>query len=183
MADPRNEPTIESHIAYQGGIVNLRVDTVLLPRGSQGTREIVEHSDCVCIVPLDEQNNVLLVRQYRKPVEESLLEVPAGGVESGEVPKDAVLRELQEETGYTADKLRHLSSFWTTPGFCTEMMHAYLATNLRQSSLSQDEDEDIELIKVPLDRVPQMIRQGEIRDAKSIASLFMVLDLSRGKPW
>ncbi len=177
MTAPQNEPTVESRLAFRGKIVNVRVDTVQLPSGTLGTREVVEHSECVCVVPLDEQNNVVLVRQYRKPVEESLLEVPAGGVEKGEVSPDAALRELQEETGYTSDTLRHLSSFWTTPGFCTELMHSYLATELRPSSLEPDEDEDVQVAKVPLTDIPDMIRQGEIRDAKSIASLLMVLHL------
>jgi ADP-ribose pyrophosphatase len=179
MTAPQNEPTIESRLAYEGKIVNVRVDTVQLSRGYPGVREIVEHSESVCIVPLDEQNEVLLVRQYRKPVEASLVEVPAGGIEQGESPQEAVLRELQEETGYTADRLQHLSSFWMTPGFCTELMHAYLATGLRPSSLQQDEDEDLDVVRAPLSRVPDMVRSGEIKDAKSIASLLMVLYLDK----
>ena len=178
MINSQSEPTIESRLAYKGKIVNLRVDTVRLPRGDLSTREIVEHSECICIVPLDEQDNVVLVRQFRKPVEEDLLEVPAGGVDKGERSEEAALRELQEETGFTADVLHHLSSFWTTPGFCTELMHAYLATGLRPGSLKPDEDEDIQVVKVPLNRIPDMIRSGEIRDAKSIASLLMVRYLS-----
>lgn len=177
MAGPEKEPSIESRLAYEGKIINLRVDKIRLSTGGVGTREIVEHSDCVCMVPLDEHRNVVLVRQYRKAIEEDLLEVPAGGVEPGEVSEDAVLRELQEETGYTADRLRHLSSFWTTPGFCTELMHSYLATGLRRSVLEGDEDEDIQVVKVPLDSVPDMIESGEIRDSKSIASLFLVLGM------
>ena len=158
----------------------MRVDTVTLPRGAPGTREIVEHSECVCIVPLDENNNVVLVRQYRKAVEEEVLEIPAGGVEPGEAAEEAVLRELQEETGFTAGKLQHLSSFWTTPGFCTELMHAYIATGLVPSGLKPDEDEHIQVITVPMDTVPDMLNRGEIKDAKSIASLLMVLLLHRG---
>ena len=174
---PHNEPTIESRLAFQGKIVNVRVDKVQLPNGAQSSREIVERSEAVCIVPVDDGNNVILVRQYRKPVEDDLLEVPAGGVEDGEVSRDAVLRELQEETGYTADSLQHLSSFWTTPGFCTELMHAYLATGLRPATLPPDEDEDIQVVRVPMDNIPDMVRSGEIQDAKSIASLLMVMYL------
>ena len=156
----------------------MRVDMVQLPRGTQGTREIVEHSECVCVVPVDAGNNVVLVRQFRKPVEATLLEVPAGGVETGEPSQEAALRELQEETGYTAEKLQLLCSFWTSPGFCTELMHAYLATGLRPGSLQPEEDENIQVVNVPLDQIPDMIRNGEIRDAKSIASLLVVLYLS-----
>ena len=178
MTNPQDEPTLESRVAYRGRIVNLRLDTVRMPDGAVRTREVVEHSDCVCVVPVDEENNVIMVRQYRKPAEENLLEVPAGGVEEGEGPAEAVLRELQEETAYTADRLELLASFWTTPGFCTELMHSYLATGLRPGSLQRDEDEHIEVVKVSMDRIPDMIRRGEIKDAKSIASLLMVLYLS-----
>ena len=122
---------------------------------------------------------MILVRQYRKPADQELLEVPAGGVEAGENSREAVLRELAEETGYTADNLRHLSSFWTTPGFCTELMHAYLGTGLRPGTLEPDDDERIQVVNVPLDTIPDMIRSGEIKDAKSIASLLMVLQLYR----
>ncbi len=156
--------------------MNLRVDTVSLPQGRLGTREIVEHVPCVCVVPLDDDGNVVMVRQYRKPVEETLLEVPAGGMDPGESPEDAARRELREETGYAAGELSHLSSFWTTPGFCTELMHAYVARGLRPGALSPDEDENIEVVRVPLSGAVDLIRRGEIRDAKSIASLLLVLD-------
>ena len=177
MATPQGEPTIESRLAYEGKIVNVRVDTVKLPSSARAIREIVEHSECVCVVPVDEQNNVVLVRQYRKPAEEALLEVPAGGIEPGELSQEAVRRELREETGYTADHLAHLNSFWTTPGFCNELMHSYVATRLRPSKLPGDDDENIEVVRVPLNDIPAMIRRGEIKDAKSIASLLMVLHL------
>jgi ADP-ribose pyrophosphatase len=172
---PQDEPSVDSRVAYEGRIVNLRVDTVKLPGGKLGAREIVEHAQCVCVVPLDEGDNVVMVRQYRKPVEEFLLEVPAGGMDPGESPRDAAQRELREETGYVAEELAHLSSFWTTPGFCTELMHAYVARGLRPGALSQDEDENIEVVRVPLRGAPDLIRRGEIKDAKSIASLLLVL--------
>ena len=177
MTAAEKEPTVETRRVYEGNILNLRVDKVGLSNGNLGTREIVEHADCVCMVPVDEQKNVVLVSQYRKSVEETLLEVPAGGVETGELSEEAVLRELQEETGYTADNLQLLSSFWTTPGFCTELMHSYLATGLRRSTCEGDEDEEIQVVKVPMAEIPEMIRQGQIRDAKSIASLLMALSL------
>ena len=175
-SSPQDEPSVDSRVAYEGRIVNLRVDTVRLPQGTLGTREIVEHAHCVCVVPLDDEDNVVMVRQYRKPVGELLLEVPAGGMDPGESPQDAAQRELREETGYVADELVHLSSFWTTPGFCTELMHAYVARGLRPEALSQDEDENIEVVRVPLSGAADLIRRGEIRDAKSIASLLLVLN-------
>ena len=180
MLIPQDEPTVESKFVYQGRIVNLRLDTVQIGEGDLRSREIVEHSDCVCVVPLDQEGNVHLVRQYRKPAEQSLLEIPAGGVEDGEDSREAVLRELQEETGYAADSLQHLTSFWTSPGFCTELMHAYLATELQPASLPPDEDERIQVVKVALEGVPDMIRSGEIKDAKSIACLIMVKYLTDG---
>jgi len=97
QSDP--EPTTASEVVFEGRIVNLRVDTVQLPSGRTTTREIVEHEDAVCVVPIDEHNNVLMVRQYRKAAQLNLLEVPAGGVEAGETPEETVLRELQEEVG------------------------------------------------------------------------------------
>ena len=180
MAGSQGEPTVESRMAYQGKIVNVRVDQVRMASGRLATREVVEHSEVVCIVPIDQEGNVLMVRQYRKPAEATLLEIPAGGVDLGEDAAEAALRELQEETGFTTDKLEHLMSFWTTPGFCDEFMHAYLARGLRSGNPEHqpDSDEEIqEVVLVPLDKTPDMIQRGEIRDAKSIASLLMALRL------
>jgi ADP-ribose pyrophosphatase len=175
MTDAQSEPTMETRRLFEGKILNLRVDTVRMPGGRSATREIVEHYSSVCIVPLDGQGNVLLVRQYRKPAEAQLLEVPAGGMDDGETPEQAALRELQEEIGFTAGTLRHLSSSWVAPGWCTELLHGYLATDLRPSRLAPDEDENITLVPVPLDRIPGMIESGEIQDMKSIAYLLLAL--------
>ena len=169
------EPTIESKDIYQGRIIKLRVDTVQLPSGRTTTREIVEHEDAVCVVPIDENNNVLMVRQYRKAAQLNLLEVPAGGVEAGETPDETVLRELQEEVSVTSGSLRRLSGFWVSPGWATEFMHAYLATDLPPASLPADDDEYISVERVPLDSIPGLIESGEIQDSKSIASLLLAL--------
>lgn len=160
---------------FQGRIVTLRVDRVRLPNGRFTTREIAEHSDSVCVVPLDENGNILMVRQFRKPLEDQLLEVPAGGIEAGESPEDTVIRELQEEVGFIAGDIKLLSGFWLAPGWCTEYMHAYLARDLAPSRLPADDDENITVLPVPLDQVLPMIESGEIQDAKSIASLLLAL--------
>ena len=172
-----SEPTIGTKRIYEGNIINVRVDTVRMPSGRDANREIVEHSHAVCIVPIDNDGNVVLVRQYRKPAEDALLEVPAGGVEDGEISEEAVLRELQEEIGYTADHLEHLSSFWVAPGWATEYMHAYLATGLRESRLDGDEDENIEVVRLRFDEAVSMLKTGEINDGKTIAALLLAQPL------
>ncbi len=172
---PGPEVTVESATPFQGKLVNVRVDTVRMPGGRLTTREIVEHQPVVCVAPVDSDGNVLLVRQYRKPAESELLEVVAGGVEDGETPEEAALRELQEEVRFTAGSIRHLSSAWVAPGWCTEFMHLYLATDLIPSSLPPDSDENISVVAVPLHTVPGLIASGEIRDLKSIASLLLAM--------
>ena len=169
------EPSIDSKVVFEGRILTVRVDRVRLPNGRETTREIAEHSPSVCIVPIDAEGNVVLVRQYRKPVERDLLEVPAGGIEEGEISDEAVQRELQEEIGYTAGSLRHLASFWLAPGWCTENMHAYLAMDLVASKLEADDDEFISVVRVPLADALSLISDGRIQDAKSISALLLAL--------
>ena len=171
----RNEPTISTRSIFQGRIINVRVDTVQLENGRVSTREIAEHSPSICVVPVDDEGNVLLVRQYRKPAEAFLLEVPAGGIEAGEDPDVATLRELQEEIGHTAGNLQRLTAFWLAPGWCTEYMYAYLATQLTPARLESDDDEFINVERVPLSDVPELIADGTIQDAKSVASLLLAM--------
>jgi ADP-ribose pyrophosphatase len=172
-----NEPTVDSRRIYDGTIFGVRVDTVSLPDGGTSQREIIEHGNSVVMVPVDNQRRVLLVRQYRKAPEKSLLEAPAGGLEEGESPEEGVLRELQEEVGFTAGKLQRMTGFWLVPGFCTEYMDAYIATDLSRSVLAPDYDENIEVVPVSLTRIPDLIRSGEIEDAKSIAALLMAVHI------
>jgi ADP-ribose pyrophosphatase len=169
------ERTLHSERIYEGRIVSLRVDTVELPSGGKTKREIVEHAGCTAIVAVDSENNVLLVRQYRKPVERMLLEIPAGGIEPGEKPLDGARRELEEETGFSAEKWEELSFFYTSPGFCTEFMHLFLATELKPLKRAADDDENIELVRVPLKKAYGLITSGEVCDAKSIMGLLMAL--------
>ena len=149
---------------------------VQLPSGRETKREIVEHSDCVAVVAVDADENVLLVRQFRKPIDKELLEIPAGGIDAGEDPVAAVRRELQEEIGYLPQKVERLGGFYSTPGYCTEYLHLYLATDLVPSQLHAEDTESISVVPVPLRQVPQLITSGDICDAKSIAGLFAYLE-------
>lgn len=169
------EKTLASQLVYSGRVVKLRVDTVRLPRGRRTKREVVEHSDCVAIVPIDADDNVLLVRQFRKPVEKELLEIPAGCIEPGEEPITTVRRELREETGYLPMKVERLGGFYSSPGYCTEYLHLYLATDLTQDQLYAEDTENIELVPVPLEQIPELIASGTICDAKSIVGLLLYL--------
>jgi ADP-ribose pyrophosphatase len=178
------ERVIETRRIHEGRIINLREDTVELPNGRTALREIVEHAEVVAIVPLDSEGNVILVRQYRLPAREALLEVPAGGIDEGESIEDAAQRELQEETGFRAQKLHRLTSFYVAPGYCTEFIHAFLASGLSESALAGDDDEDISVERVPLGKVLGLIETGEIRDAKSIIGLLLAAkhEQVRAKP-
>ncbi len=169
------EKTLASQPVYSGRAVKLRVDTVKLASGRETKREIVEHSDCVAIVAIDAEDNVLLVKQFRKPVEKELLEIPAGGIEAGEDPLATVERELGEETGYLPKKVDRLGGFYTSPGYCTEYLHLFLATELIPNQLQAEDTEEIELVRIPLSQIPELIASGAICDAKSIAGLLIFL--------
>jgi ADP-ribose pyrophosphatase len=170
------ERTLSSQLVYEGRAVRLRVDTVQVPSGRETTREIVEHSDCVAIIAIDADDNVLLVNQFRKPVGKELLEIPAGGIEAGEDPIDCVCRELREETGYLPRKVEGLGGFYSAPGYCTEYLYLYLATDLTPSPLQAEDTENIGLVRVPIRQIRQLITSGSICDAKSLAGLFTFLE-------
>ena len=173
------EKTLSSQLIYSGRAIKLRVDTVQAVDGKETTREIVEHSDCVAIVAVDADDNVLLVSQYRNPVEKELLEIPAGGIDPGEDPATAVQREMREETGYLPRKIERLGGFYSAPGYCTEYLHLYLATDLAHSPLYAEDSDSIELVRVPVGQVPGLITSGRICDAKSIAGLLTFLEYRR----
>jgi ADP-ribose pyrophosphatase len=169
------EKTISSQQIYDGRAVKLRVDTVRKDNGKVTTREIVEHADAVAVVVLDSKDKVILVRQYRKAVGKTLLEIPAGGVDPGEQPINTVRRELQEEIGYLPNKIDKLGGFYSAPGYCTEYLHLYLAAYLIPSQLEAEDTEEV--VRVPLTQIPDLIASGEIVDAKSIAGLLRVIRL------
>ena len=175
------EKKLATQQIYQGHAVNIRVDTVEKAGGRKTTRDVVEHSDCIAVVALDEQGNVLLVRQFRHAVDRFLLEIPAGGIDPGEEPIDSVRRELQEEIGYFPRKIDKLGGFYSIPGYGTEYLHCFVASDLVPGRLMAEDTEDIELVRVSLDEIPQLIASGEICDAKSIAALLIFLFTRQGK--
>jgi ADP-ribose pyrophosphatase len=174
-AKTKAEKVISSKYIFKGHAISLRVDDIITIDGRRTTREIVEHEDAVVIVPLDAKNNVLLVSQYRTPLGKNLLEVPAGGIDPGETPEKAVIREMQEETGYKPRKLKRLSGFYSTPGFTNEYLHCYLATDLVPSRLEAEDTAGIEVVRVPLAKLKEMVLSGRIQDAKSIVGLLLML--------
>ncbi|MFC2044197.1 NUDIX hydrolase [Chloroflexota bacterium] len=176
------ERTISSQLIYDGQAVRLRVDTMQMPDGRETNREIIEHSECVAIIAIDTSENVLLVSQFREAVEKDLLEIPAGGIESGEDGETAVRREMQEETGYLPRKVERLGGFYSAPGYCTEYLHLYLATDLTPSQLYAEDTESIRLTLVSVKEVPSLIVSGRICDAKSIAGLLVFLEY-RNRKW
>jgi len=169
------EETISSRLVFSGEALRLRVDNVRLPDGSLSTREIIEHRDCVCIIPLDKSGNVLLVKQYRRAIDKSLLEIPAGSIDEGETPEEAACREMREETGFRPLKMESLGGYYASPGYCTEYMHLFLAQDLVPDGLCAEDTEDIEVVRVSPDEIRELIKSGQIQDAKSVAGLLLWL--------
>lgn len=165
------EKTMTSETVFHGKIINVRRDDVLLPDGRTGIREVVGSVDAVAVVAVTENREVLMVRQYRYPTGQELLEIPAGKIEPGEQALGCAQRELEEETGYRAVNWRYLYRFYTSPGFCTEQIHLYLAYDLTAHNQNPDQDEFIEVIKVPLEEALQMAESNKICDAKTIIGL------------
>ncbi|MGD8189112.1 NUDIX hydrolase [Brevibacillus ginsengisoli] len=166
------EKTISSTPIYEGKVIKVKVDEVLLPNGNTSKREIVEHQGAVAVIPLTLDGKLVAVRQFRKPLELSIVEIPAGKLEKGEKPLDCAIRELEEETGYKAGKFEHISSFYTSPGFANELLHLYLATDLTVGEFHPDEDEFVELMHLTLDEAKQLHAEGQICDAKTVMALF-----------
>jgi ADP-ribose pyrophosphatase len=176
LTELSDETLISRKIIFEGKIMTVRVDTVRLPNGAEATREVVDHADAVTIVPVDGDGNVVLVRQYRHPLGMDLLELPAGGIEEGEEPVAAAQRELREETGLAAGKLVALGGFYSAPGFLTEYLHLFLATDLTESPLAPDPDEFVEVVRIPIPELKAMISRGDVQDSKTIAGVAMALE-------
>ena len=167
------KPETKSERIYDGKVVNLRIDSFRLANGREARMEVVEHAEVVHVLPVDEAGRLMLVRQYRAAAGKELLETPAGGIEPDETPEVAAQRELREETGYRAENFRRLSSVYSSPGFCTELNHLFVATGLSYDPLDPDADEDIALVPVTLAEAEDLVASGGIGDAKSATTILL----------
>jgi ADP-ribose pyrophosphatase len=183
--DPLREKLISSEVLRKSRILEFRIDTVEAADGHRSTRDIAGHPGGVSVVAIDDQDRLLLVRQWRHAAGRALLEIPAGTLDrqpdgSIEEHAGAAARELEEETGSRAGAWRYLGAFWTAPGFTSELMHLYLATDLvpvHAGGLAPDEDERLELRPLPFDEAVAMVERGEVPDAKTIAGVLLVARL------
>ena len=168
-----NFKTLSSEAVYRGRVFDVYRDEVAFPDGRSFQMDIIKHNGAVVIVPLDEQGRVIFVRQYRHAVGQHLIELPAGTLEKGEEPLACALRELREEVGMAAEEFISLGEILPAPGYSNEIMHLYLARQLTPSPLPQDEDEILEILKIPVQQAFEMIASGEISDAKTQVGLFL----------
>ncbi|MCL2034502.1 MAG: NUDIX hydrolase [Oscillospiraceae bacterium] len=167
------EKKISSKTIYSGKVLTLQVDDVKLPNGNTASREVVRHNGGVSVVAIDEDKNLLLVRQYRYPYGENLLEIPAGKLEKGEDPELCGIRELREETGYEAGNFKFLAEFYPTPGYTDERLYIFTAENLTYKGQKLDADEFLSVQRIPLEKAVEMCFNGEIKDAKSVIGILM----------
>lgn len=173
------ERTMKSEKIYDGKILSLKIDTVELPNRKYSKREIVEHNPVSAIVAVTNEDEILMVKQYRKAVDKYIYEIPAGILELNESPQEGALRELEEETGFVTEDIEYILEFFSSPGFCTEKVYVFVAENLIKKEQKLDEDEFLECEKIPFDDILKMIEVGEIVDAKSIAGILAYNQMRR----
>jgi ADP-ribose pyrophosphatase len=162
------EKTISSKLIFDGKVIHLHVDDILLPNGNTSIREYCTHNGAVCVIPITSEGEVICVRQYRYAIGKSILEIPAGKLDSAdENPDDAVRRELREETGAISGKLTYLGLYYGSPALLSEKIYMYLAEDLSFGDCDPDDDEFLEIIKIPLDELVDMVLKGEIEDGKT----------------
>lgn len=162
------EETLKTKEIYKGSIIDVELQDVLLPNGRESKREIVNHPGAVAVICITEEDRMVLVKQYRKALKKAIAEIPAGKLEEGERPETCAERELEEETGIKAASLKLLDSFYTSPGFANELVYIFEAEGLSSGEIHTDEDEFVERIDVSFEEAKEMIKTGEIHDAKTI---------------
>lgn len=167
------EKTMKSDKIYEGKILNLRVDTVEMPDKKYSKREIIEHPGSVAVIALTSEDSMVLVKQYRKAIEDFLLEIPAGKLELNEEPRETAIRELREETGFESSKLTYISEFYTSPGYSNENIHLFLAEDLKRCQTMIKSEEFLEIVELPVEKLIKMIKRGEILDGKTIIGIFI----------
>lgn len=165
------EKTLQTEHIYKGKIISVQLDQVELPDGSKSVREIVKHPGAVAIVPFTKDGKMVVVRQFRKPLEKEIYEIPAGKLEQGEDPETCALRELEEETGYTPRKINFITSFYTSPGFANELLYLYEAEDLEEGKAHPDADEFVEMSEISLDEGLELMKNEQIHDAKTAFAL------------
>lgn len=165
------EKALSSQTVFEGRIINVKVDKVLLPNGAEASREVVKHPGGVCILALEEDGTVPLVRQFRYPLGDLMLELPAGKLEYGEEPRPAAIRELGEEVGLEPGELIDLGHIYVSPGFCTEKLHMYLAQKVTHVPVHPDEDEFLDIVHMPFADLVKRVMSGEITDGKTVATV------------
>jgi ADP-ribose pyrophosphatase len=165
---------LKSEIMYPGRAFTIRRDHLRMPDGRETKFDIVEHGGSVIILPVDAKGDLLFVRQYRHAAGLELLELPAGNLDKGETPEECAKREIREETGMAAGKMEYLGGFYLAPGYSTEYMHVFLATDLHLDPLEADEDEYLSVESVPVVKALEMARRGEFLDAKTLAAFSLM---------
>ncbi|GAB2573953.1 NUDIX hydrolase [Gracilibacillus alcaliphilus] len=168
------EKTLATTPIFNGRIIDVQVDEVRLPNGETSNREIVKHPGAVAIIPVTGDDKIVFVKQYRKPLEKTLVEIPAGKLEEGEAPEMTAIRELEEETGYTTNQLKLIQSFYTSPGFADELVHLYFTNDLQRLDTPKllDEDEFVEIMELTLEEAEKLMENQEIHDAKTVYAIF-----------
>lgn len=171
MSKDHGFKTIKSKQIYKGRILSVFDEEVRFPDGRTFPREIIRHSGAIGTVPLTADKDVLLVKQYRHPLGEEILEIPAGLPSENEDPADCASRELKEETGATSDEIVKLTDFYTTPGYSDEIFHLYLALNVIEGDNALEDDEVLEVVKLPLSKALERVKKGQIKDGKTVIGL------------
>ena len=167
------EKFFTTNLVFDGNLLKVYRDKVELPNGKEASREFIKHPGAVAVVPITEDGKIVLVKQYRYAIGKTMLEVPAGKLDYGEHPDQCVLRELKEETGFIANNIKRMTSIYTTPGFSDEVIHLYVADNLKLSKQCLDEDEFLDVEVYTKEEIKIMIADGTINDAKSMLALLL----------